>query len=78
MPYVTVEEEIWVDLDDFETEDLIDEIRRRNNSKLSEIDYGGSNPVSIVNEIYMAKHVKKQDYDRLIDNLIYAVLGKIV
>ena len=26
MPYITVEEEVWVDLDDFETEDLVEDV----------------------------------------------------
>lgn len=77
MPYVNIEEEVWVDLDDFETEDLIEEIRRRKTDNMTSIDFGPS-PASIVNEIYMAKHIRKQDYSDLVDRLIYAVLGKIV
>lgn len=34
MPYVTVEEEVWVDLDSFDTEDLIEELRSRNHTAL--------------------------------------------
>ena len=29
MPYVTVEEEVWVDLDAFDTEDLVEELKLR-------------------------------------------------
>ena len=29
MPYVTIEEDVWVDLDDFDTDDLVEELRKR-------------------------------------------------
>lgn len=74
MPYVTVEDEVWVDLDDFETEDLIEELKSRSVSMPSQ----GHNSLELVNAIYMAKHVRKQDYDKLVDELIYSALGKIV
>lgn len=77
MPYIDVNAEVWVDLDDFETEDLIEEVKRRKDEKLREIDFGPS-PVSMIEDIYMAKHVRKQDYDHLVDELIYRVLGKII
>lgn len=77
MPYINADVEVWVDLEDFETEDLVAEVKRRKDHMLSQIDYGPS-PKSMVEEIYMAKHVRKQDYDQLVDKLIYAVLGHIV
>lgn len=76
MPYVTIEEEVWVDLDDFETEDLVEELKSRKGSS-SEI-YTGPSGRDLVNEIYMAKHVRKQSYDHLVDQLIYAVTGRVV
>jgi hypothetical protein len=76
MPYVTVEEEVWVDLDDFETEDLIQELKDRNATTRSE--WTGPSGNELVQEIYMAKHVRKQSYDHLVDQLIYTVTGKIV
>lgn len=76
MPYITVEEEVWVDLDDFETEDLIDELKRRKATTSN--NWTGPSGNEIVHEIYMAKHVRKQPYDRLVDDLIYAVTGKII
>lgn len=77
MPYIDVNAEVWVDLDDFETEDLIEEVKRRRDDKLREIDFGPS-PMAMIEDIYMAKHVRKQDYDKLVDELIYRVLGKVV
>lgn len=76
MPYVTAEAEVWIDLEDFETEDLVEELRTRKESLPSNLH--SANALELVNEIYIAKHVRQQDYDRLVDELIYSVLGKIV
>jgi hypothetical protein len=76
MPYITVEEEVWVDLDDFETEDLIEELKRR--KATTSTNWTGPSGNDLVHDIYMAKHVRKQPYDRLVDELIGTVLGKIV
>ena len=76
MPYVTTEAEVWIDLDDFETEDLVDELKSRRASLPAHID--SANAVELVNEIYLAKHVHGRAYDQLVDQLIYSVLGKIV
>lgn len=73
MPYVTIEEEVWVDLDAFDTHELIEEIKSRKGNA----DVGPSGR-GLVDEIYMAKHVRNQPYDHLVDQLIYTVLGKIV
>jgi hypothetical protein len=77
MPYITIEEEVWVDLDDFETEDLVEELKRRK-ATTSVSNWTGPNGNELVNEIYMAKHVRHQPYEHLVDELIGTVLGKIV
>lgn len=76
MPYVTIEEEVWVDLDDFETEDLVEELKRRKASTGSS--WTGPSGSELVYDIYMAKHVRKQPYDHLVDQLISTVLNKVV
>ena len=77
MPYVTIEEEVWVELDDFETDDLVDELKRRKGQ--TNIDtYLGPSASEIANELYMAKHVRKQPYDHLVDQLLSTVLGKVL
>lgn len=76
MPYVTIEEEVWVDLDDFDTEDLVEEVKRRKG--VSAESYTGPSGRDLVEEIYMAKHVRNQPYDHLVDQLIYAVTGRVV
>lgn len=77
MPYVTIEEEVWVDLDDFDTDDLIEEVNSRKASTTAGIN-GGPSAAEIVNAIYLVKHVRNQDYSQLVDDLIYSVLGKVV
>ena len=77
MPYVTIEEEVWVDLEEFETEDLVEELKKRKGVSPSSY----ANDISgreLVDEIYMAKHVRQQPYDHLIDQLIYAVTGRVL
>lgn len=76
MPYVTIEEEVWVDLDDFETEDLIEELKSRKATTSN--NWTGPSGNDIVQEIYMAKHVRNQPYDQLVDQLIGTVLGRVI
>lgn len=70
MAYRTVEVEVDVDLADFETEDLLDELKSR------DVIYTGGS-VGILNEIIKCKY-RHQSYDHLVDELIYATTGKIV
>jgi uncharacterized membrane-anchored protein len=74
MPYVTVD--VDVDLDDFDTEDLVKELKSRNGEMPNHVD--SADIVNLVNEIYLARHVRKQNYDQLIDQLIYSITGKVV
>lgn len=76
MPYVTIEEEVWVDLDDFETDELVEELKKRKATTASS--WTGPSGTELVHDIYMAKHVRKQPYDHLVDELISTVTGKIV
>lgn len=76
MPYVTVEEEVWVDLDAFDTDELVDELKSR--KAITGTTWSGPSGNELVHEIYMAKHVRGQPYDELVDQLIYVALGKIV
>ena len=75
MPYVTVEVE--VDLDDFDTDDLIDEVNSRKFRITGKIDVEASSQ-ELIHDIYMAKHVRQQHYAHLVDQLIYQALGKVV
>jgi hypothetical protein len=66
--YVTVE----VDLAEFSTGDLIDELETRR-------DYPGkhSDTIDLINLIHEKRRISK-DYQRELDLLIWEVLGKIV
>ena len=75
MPYVTIEEEVWVDLDAFDTEELVEELKNRQGGV--RVDLGPSGK-ELINDIYMAKHVRKQPYDHLVDQLISTVMGKVL
>lgn len=66
--YVTVD----VDLDDFETHDLIEELEKR--GKGFEVD--SHTPTELVRHIY-EKRRTGQDYQRELDELIYVAIGRI-
>ena len=69
--YTTVykEVEVEVDLSDFETEDLIDELESR-----GEVPYNSND---LVQKIWIARRNGK-DYHTLLNDLIYNVTGRIV
>ena len=72
MVYRTVctEVEVDVDLRDFETDDLIDELENRGHMATTD-------SKELVESIYQ-KRRNGQDYQAELDALIYTVLGKIV
>jgi hypothetical protein len=74
MKYVTAEVE--VDLSDFDTEDLIEELESRNadyNTK-----YVDGEQMRLLLETIWQKRRIGQDYQRELDDLIKGVLGKVV
>jgi len=72
MPTVYTEVEVDVDLDDFDTDDLIEELERRGSGVL---DYG--NGKEILEKIYEKRRLGK-DYQEELDHLIWLGLGKFV
>jgi hypothetical protein len=69
---IYTEVEVDVDLGDFDTEDLIEELESRGSGVM---DYG--NGKDILNTIYEKRRLG-QDYQIELDQLIYAGLGKII
>ena len=72
MPIVYQEVEVEVELDDFDTEDLIEELERRG--------AGGSefgDGKELLEAIYQKRRLG-QDYQAELDQLIWTGLGKIV
>ena len=76
MPYKTVYKEVDVDvnLGDFDTSDLIEELEERGELPLSTGPYDSK---ELVQKIWMARRQGK-DYQALLDDLIYAVTGQII
>jgi len=75
--YKTVykEVEVEVDLTDFETEDLIEELEER--GKLSPTTSGPYDNKELVEQIWMRRR-NGQNYDYPLDQLIYQVTGRII
>jgi hypothetical protein len=66
------EVEVDVDIDDFDTDDLIEELERRGSGVM---DYG--NGKEILETIYQKRRLGK-DYQQELDQLIWLGLGKII
>jgi hypothetical protein len=75
MVYKTVytEVEVDVDIEDFDTDDLLDELERRGDLPVEES--GAAR--EIVEQIYYLRR-QAQPYEHLMDDLMYAVMGRIV
>lgn len=73
MPYITTEAEVWVDLDQFEDEELIEEMNRRGL-------HGGPGAhgtvAQVINTIYEYEQTGK-DISPLMRELYYTALGRI-
>jgi hypothetical protein len=74
MPYKTIykEVEVDVDIDDFDTDDLLDELARRGETIG---DYGDTK--EILEAIYERRRMGK-DYQYELDQLIWCGLGKVL
>jgi hypothetical protein len=72
MPTVYQEVEVEVDLDDFDTDDLIEELERRGSGVM---DYGDGK--EILQTIYEKRRLGR-DYQTELDQLIWLGLGKVV
>jgi hypothetical protein len=74
--YKTVYKEVEVDVDlhDFDTDDLIEELEERGELPASTGPYDSN---ELVQKIWQLRRNGK-DYQRVLDDLIYAVTGRIV
>lgn len=73
MPTVYTEVEVDVDLEDFDDDDLIDELERRGRG--FEID--SYKPTELVEKIWEKRRIG-QDYQKELDDLIYVTLGRVL
>jgi hypothetical protein len=75
MPYVSVD--VDVDLDDFDTEDLVEELERRNYNWETQIESEDNTNYKIIREIYELRRLNK-DYQFKLNELIFNVTGRII
>lgn len=73
MPTVETYVEVDVDLDEFDDDDLIEEMERRGLG----VEVADSTATELVGVIYQKRRLG-QDFERELDQLIYQVTGKIV
>ena len=73
MPTVYTEVEVDVDLTDFDTDDLIEELESRGKG----LEVASKTGTELVENIYEKRRLG-QDYQRELDDLIYVVTGKFV
>ena len=76
MPYVYKEVEVEIDIDDFDTDELIEELERRG------VDYNtngvdGDEMRGVLEQIWLRRR-QGQDYQQDLDRLIWGVLGRVV
>lgn len=71
---VYTEVEVDVDLGDFETDDLLDELESRGELPVE----GDFDCKSLLESIWLKRRLGRTDYQAELDQLIYASLGKIV
>ena len=75
MAYKTIYTEVEVDVDlaEFDTDDLIDELESRGPGV---VDYG--NGKEILEAIYHKRRMGRTDYEKELDQLIWNSLGKVL
>ena len=73
MATVYTEVEVDVDLDDFDDDELIDELERRGRG--FEVD--SQTPTELVTKIWEKRRIGN-DYQKELDELIYVTLGRVV
>jgi hypothetical protein len=71
---ICTEVEVDVDLGDFDTEDLREELESRGELP---VEYGG-NATELLQAIWLKRRVGRTDYQQELDQLIYAGLGRVV
>jgi len=72
MPYITAEVEVDVNLSDFDTSDLIEELESRGEMPSNE---GSFDAKELLETIWLKRRQGNNDYQTELDQLIYQVLG---
>lgn len=74
MPTVYTEVEVDVDLVDFDTEDILEELERRGSLPTE----GDGDAKELVQQIWLKRRLGNHDYQHELDQLIYQVLGRVI
>ena len=75
MPYITAEVEVDVNLSDFDTDDLIEELESRGEMPSNE---GSFDAKELLETIWLKRRQGNHDYQRELDQLIYQVTGHVL
>ena len=75
MPYITAEVEVDVNLSDFDTDDLIDELESRGEMPSNE---GSFDAKELLETIWLKRRQGNNDYQTELDLLIFQVLGHVI
>ena len=71
---VYTEVEVEVDISEFDTEDLIDELEDRGSLPVD----GSDSAKELITAIWLKRRLGNHNYQTELDSLIYNVLGKVV
>ena len=71
---IYTEVEVDVDLSDFETDDLLEELESRGTLPVEH----GNNSIELLQAVWLKRRMGSKDYDTELDQLIYTGLGKII
>jgi hypothetical protein len=74
MPYVTTDVEVWVDLEEFDTEDLVEELEKRGKVVAGE---DGTQFDERLVRIWELRRLGRP-FDAELDKYLYEVLGRVV
>jgi len=72
--YKTIYTEVDVDISEFETEDLIDELESRGELPVD----SSEDSKELLTAIWLKRRLGNHNYETELDSLIYNVLGRIV
>lgn len=75
MPYITAEVEVDVNLSDFDTDDLIDELESRGEMPSNEVSFDAK---ELLETIWLKRRQGNNDYQTELDLLIFQVLGHVI
>jgi hypothetical protein len=78
MTYRTVTVDAEVDLSEFDTEDLIEELEERGEWTGTSSSGSQFDSKELLQAIWMKRRVGNHDYQTELDQLIYAVLGHVI